>query len=1341
MRRRLLFVSTLLVAMLSGVSAYAEGGPADGAYYIENVEAARFMEGGNSWGTCASVSERGIEFTLAANEDGTYSISSGLGKGYLGSNGFIDSDLANWTLTSVEDGAYMLSVDVETVIPGEEGEEDETVTETKYLVWNGQGTALQVVEEAPTTAGGYFKFITKEERLAALANATADVPQSATFLIGDPNFNRLESSAPWTIEASNKNLSGGNNENNCAESWHSTFSLTQTVTLPAGVYALTAQGFYRQDGEDNENLPYFFIGEERAVFPLKTGVENSMNDASVSFTNGLYTIDPIYVSVGEDGTVELGAKNDVNTSLWCIWDNFQLTYYGADADLATIKFAAYVSQVEALRATANEYLSADLNEVAKSAVENALAETESIEADEEAYKTAIATLTAANAAAKTCVEQKAAIDARYALLNSTNVYTAEAYETFKAAADDYLAKWEVGELTETVVNPNSVQVWHSSNDYDDFLLSAWNTELDNWDLLHINTWSIEGENDGSEFKVPFFEYWTGDGESLASKTWTATITGLEANKLYTATAWVRVRVKNGVTDEPNGITLVAGDGTPVDVTKGQQVGDSQMYLMKAVANGKTDAEGNLAISFNVEEGNNISWLSFKNVNYAEYYIPLNLDFAEGTPVDNGICTYDYDMEKNGTTYYGMLEVDGWTVASESGNGRAAGLFAYGSEVWLGGTGYNAPATNPEGEATGNALGVIGVWSASAQYTQKVTLPAGNYVLTIPVYNVAGTAATVKNLIGFIAEDGTEYLAPNKAYPVGVWTNEVVQFTLTEQTEGVLSLGFAAPGSGSGACQHLFFDKVDIEAVTEADLVRVQLIAKIETANKVVAAKVNVGDGLFMIPTAALDTYAAAVVEAQTVADNAEATKEELAAAIEALDAATEAYAATPATAPKADAEYTIKQNVSGNYLTLENGNVTVEAEAAPLKFEAVGDGAYYIADADGEYAGYLGTNKWTMSTTAENKAAWIIASIGDGLYTIKGMNGVIATDNTDAGSTCYGDKAADNENAAWIIEEIKSEETHVYVINVDVEREANLGYNGQAATVDLADICEKLGLEAISDENVRGVNPDGTYIEGAMAEFDGWRNAEGTFVKWGQSNSVCVKFNPTVSIDNIEICTEPKDEPTEGTVYTAVWAVVTETDTVVINTNITFVAPVIGNYEIVKTITVNHDEEAGTAYSETTAKFDVAAVTEALGIESISEAEQYIVNVTDGSFVKNTTDSWRDPNGDAAGWGTEGGVCVKIQDPASGIIDYIGCYDETHQGGEVYTAKWGFVYGGKAVVIDVVITFVVPVGIEGIAAENIANVQYYGVNGAVLDAPQKGLNIVKITLTDGKVVTKKVLVK
>lgn len=194
-------------------------------------------------------------------------------------------------------------------------------------------------------------------------------------------------------------------------------------------------------------------------------------------------------------------------------------------------------------------------------------------------------------------------------------------------------------------------------------------------------------------------------------------------------------------------------------------------------------------------------------------VGTNLDFAEGTPVDNGICTYAKDMETNATTYSQMLEVAGWTIEGENGDARAAGLFAYGSGHWLGGTGYNVPATNSAGAAEGNALGIVAVWGATAQYTQAVTLEAGSYELHVAVYNaVGGTTAPAKSLIGFIADNGTEYLAPAKAYAVDAWTEEVVAFTLTEATAGKLSLGYVAPNSGSGANQHLFVDKVEILSV-------------------------------------------------------------------------------------------------------------------------------------------------------------------------------------------------------------------------------------------------------------------------------------------------------------------------------------------------------------------------------------------------------------------------------------------------------------------------------------------------------------------------------------------------
>jgi hypothetical protein len=128
---------------------------------------------------------------------------------------------------------------------------------------------------------------------------------------------------------------------------------------------------------------------------------------------------------------------------------------------------------------------------------------------------------------------------------------------------------------------------------------------------------------------------------------------------------------------------------------------------------------------------------------------------------------------------------------------------------------------------------------------------------------------------------------------------------------------------------------------------------------------------------------------------------------------------------------------------------------------------------------------------------------------------------------------------------------------------------------------------------------------------------------------------------------------------------------------------------VVKTITVNHDEVEKTPYSGKTETFDVAEVVNALGIANISDAAQYIVNVTTNEAVPNTTDGWRNAAGDAEGWGSSAGmVCVKIQNPETGIIDYIGCIDDSWEAGDTYTAKWAFVADNKAAVIDVVINFV-----------------------------------------------------
>ena len=184
----------------------------------------------------------------------------------------------------------------------------------------------------------------------------------------------------------------------------------------------------------------------------------------------------------------------------------------------------------------------------------------------------------------------------------------------------------------------------------------------------------------------------------------------------------------------------------------------------------------------------------------------NADFSQGTLASPAICTYDYDMEKNSTTFCNLVALDGWT-AVDNGNGKAGGPVAIGSGVWIGGDGYTS-----DGEVTGNVLGLVGCWGASAQYTQnlKQALSAGTYTIVLAVYNSkGGTTEIDKNLIGFVEAGGTEHLATTKQYAVNTWKYEFLTFTLAEETSGYVSLGYKSKNTGSGNMPHLFVSGLEI----------------------------------------------------------------------------------------------------------------------------------------------------------------------------------------------------------------------------------------------------------------------------------------------------------------------------------------------------------------------------------------------------------------------------------------------------------------------------------------------------------------------------------------------------
>ncbi len=604
-----------------------------GKHYFLNVGANKWWGAGNSWGTQASLLPHPEYLTVIVD----------------GSNYKVESQVTNGGTNYYFNGSFMdngspVSLTIET-----DGTNYSIANGTTYYGYDGSSTVLTTSDNRDSD-NFKWQIFSEAQMRARLEAASSSNPVDATYLIIDQGFGRNQrNKSAWAMEASNQNLYGKNENwpNYCAESYQSTFTLTQTITnVPNGLYTLTAQGFYRQDGSDNDNLPYFYINDAKCTFPVIAGTENSMKAAGESFLAGKYTISPISVVV-TDGTITLGAKNEVNTSLWCIFDNFTLTFYGDP-----IKALQQLLKESANNAIA-EINAMDIPEAAKTACLEIIYANDNSEGtftEESQFTEATSNIDGALKKANIYKGVNEYLTKMKAILDNTNVYTAASYKTYY---QDIKGRYDSSTLDETadaVYTANSAYStgWHSANYIDDILLSTWTISgesASNYDKkLYINTWSIEGNTDGSEFLAPFFEYWVDDASVLAANTIVSTITGLEANTNYSFTIRARVRETNEKTKITNGITMKVGEGEAVDISAGAQFNAGQYYIGNFSAMGETDAEGKLTVTITVAENSNISWLSFYNCKYSEgedlsayiadYEFALNnLKAIAGKPVD------------------------------------------------------------------------------------------------------------------------------------------------------------------------------------------------------------------------------------------------------------------------------------------------------------------------------------------------------------------------------------------------------------------------------------------------------------------------------------------------------------------------------------------------------------------------------------------------------------------------------------------------------------------------------------------------------------------------------------
>ena len=494
-----------------------------------------------------------------------------------------NASVANYNALSLYIPTAQASVDVYESI-------NSTITSyaTKAAALDAAGAAAYDASAIQTKYdNGTYETLAEAEAELAAAFVTATKAQTTagsdwTGVIVNPSFEN--GFTGWTNSGmgTQSNTSFGKTGTYYAEAWQpdGTKSLTQTITaMPAGVYRLSA----RAKARSVTSAKISAAGIDQAIT-----IADSEDNYSVEFAcdaNASVTI--AFEGVGTGASAS-----------WLCVDNFTLTLVSAglpDVVAVTGKMNAEVESAQT--AAINAYNS-------NKTVSN--------------YNAASAAIAAAQTSKDAYTAANAAITKAEALQTANTFVTSDAATTFAEAIAAIKTPYTNGTLSNDDANAAGTTLgvsavgWHSSataTPAANYIGSTWGGKYT------INDWSVEGDSDGSDFSVPFFQNWIADASSLAATTMTGTLTGLTTGT-YKVTAWVRVRAKNETAaTDATGITMDVNGGEATDVTEGTQVGTSQFQLATYEATGYVLDDGTLNVNFNIADGNNVSWLSFKNITY------------------------------------------------------------------------------------------------------------------------------------------------------------------------------------------------------------------------------------------------------------------------------------------------------------------------------------------------------------------------------------------------------------------------------------------------------------------------------------------------------------------------------------------------------------------------------------------------------------------------------------------------------------------------------------------------------------------------------------------------------
>ncbi len=476
--------------------------------------------------------------------------------------------------------------------------------------------------------------------------------------------------------------------------------------------------------------------------------------------------------------------------------------------------------------------------------------------------------------------------------------------------------------------------------------------------------------------------------------------------------------------------------------------------------------------------------------------------------------YMRNVPEGSDQIWGMQSVTGWTFSEQdqSDPGFTGGIFAYGSTNLLNNK-VSAPEDGPTDSPS--ALGLAAVWAGIAQYTQPITLDAGNYKFSYYVYNGANTGELQKNLFGFIADDGTEYLSDKMTFEVGEWALVEVPFTLEAETTGKISVGFVGKG-GSGASPHLFVDFIDLSPVTDEEIAEEELSDEIMEA-QIKANDYVIGDDLFQYPESEIQPLLDAIAAAQAVIADDDASTEELKQALADLQAAEENF--NPQyNEPVEGQAYTLSLTTTeGTFqLNIEGTDNTIAEEGTPVYLVKQDDGTYAITPDNENYVVYAGGNNWTMSTST-TPYGFTFTALPDAGCSIQGKNGLYGTNSSDgnaAGSPVYGDKNTGNSNYIWNIEEATED-----VLKGDVNKDNSVSVVDVTMTVEFAldqaepDDYQKRAADMDNDDEITVA--DAAAIVDVIMDFDYDANDSGNGAKAREATTDYLTLNDNaVSLEN-----------------------------------------------------------------------------------------------------------------------------------------------------------------------------------------------------------------------------------